>query len=316
MPPQAVPPHRRERSDRLRSPWRTLWLGVRAIGAWVGLLGRSFWRGSVGFYNSDDLTYAASIAYYGLLSLFPFCLLAFAILGSVSSDVAHRTAIVNFMLRYFPTHFQFVSQQLDALQRTRFQLGIGGALAMTWAALGVFSAISSAVNHAWRVEQQRSFLKHKLFSFLMLLAAGALLVTALLLLSAIQIARSTWFAETMAQTPALADLDSLFVKYGATAILTVVVGLIYYFVPNAKVRFLDVWPGAVVTGVLWQVTLDGFSYYVRDTSSYTMVHGSIAAVVVFLIWVYTCAVVLLYGAELTAAYARLRREGSPEEASG
>jgi membrane protein len=303
-------PRRRPRTHRLRRAVALPWGIIRD---WLRLIGRSFWRGSIEFYNSDDLTYAASVAYYGLLSLFPFCLLAFAILGSVSSDVARRTEIVNFVLRYFPTRFEFLSEQLDALQRTRFRIGIGGAAAMVWAALGVFSAISSAVNHAWGVEKQRSYVKHKLFSFFMLLAAGALLVLALVLLSLFQIVRSSTFAEVSAQFPAFGSLDSFIVKYGATLILTVVVGLIYYFVPNAKVRFLDVWPGAIVTGVLWHVTLDGFSYYVRDMTRFNLVHGSIAAVVVFLVWVYTCAVVLLYGVEFTAAYARLRR-GRSEDA--
>ena len=78
-----------------------------------------------------------------------------------------------------------------------------------------------------------------------------------------------------------------------------------YLSPN------DVWVGAVMTGLLWRAALAGFSYYVRDLSRFS-VHGSIAAVVVFLIWVYISAVILLYGVEVTAAYARLRRH-RPDE---
>ena len=83
-------------------------------------------------------------------------------------------------------------------------------------------------------------------------------------------------------------------------------GLIFYFVPNARVRFKDVWPGAVVTGMLWRLALMGFGWYVRDLSRFS-VHGSVAAVVVFLMWVYLSSVILLYGVEFTVAYARLRR---------
>ncbi len=95
-------------------------------------------------------------------------------------------------------------------------------------------------------------------------------------------------------------------------IFFVVVGFVYYFVPNARVRFRDVWVGAVVTGLLWKGTLEAFSWYMRDMGRFMRVNGSIAAVVVFLVWVYTQAVILLYGVEFTAAYARLRR-GRPEE---
>ena len=64
--------------------------------------------------------------------------------------------------------------------------------------------------------------------------------------------------------------------------------------------------------MLWKGALEAFSWYIRDMSRITRVNGSIAVVVVFLAWVYVQAVILLYGVEFTAAYARLRR-GRPEE---
>ena len=95
------------------------------------------WRGLTGFYNSDNLTFAASIAYYSLLSLFPFFLLAFSIIASVTSTDADRMAVLNFVLRYFPQKFKFVEEQLNALQQARISLGVAGSILMTWAAMGV-----------------------------------------------------------------------------------------------------------------------------------------------------------------------------------
>jgi membrane protein len=286
------------------------WDGLRE---WGTLVGRAFWRGSLEFYNSDDLTHAASIAYYALLSIFPFFLLAFSVLGGIAADEGNRVATLGFLLRYFPTQFEFITRQLDSLQQMRVRIGIGGLVAMTWAALGFFGAISTAVNNAWGVEKQRSYLKHKLVSFLMLLASGVLLAAALVLGGAVQIIDASWFPVLLERVPAVGVLQSLLVRWAATLLFILVVALIYYFVPNAKVHFRDVWPGAILTGLLWRGALEGFSYYVRDMSRFTFVHGSIAAVVVFLIWVYTCAVLLLYGVEFTAAYARLRR-GRSEQA--
>ena len=79
---------------------------------------------------------------------------------------------------------------------------------------------------------------------------------------------------------------------------------------RARVRFRDVWPGAVVTGLLWKGALEGFSWYAGDMTRLTRINGSIAVVVAFLVWVYVQAAILLYGAEFTAVYARLRREQS------
>jgi membrane protein len=276
------------------------------------LTGLSFWRGFLGFYDSDNLTYAASIAYYALVSLFPFLLLAFALLGRATADAADRNEVLAFVLRYFPAQFEFITNQLDAFRTNRLSLGVAGTIALVWGSLGVFGAISTAVNYAWGVEKQRSFWKHKLFSFLMLAVAGLILLIALLLVSATQMVGASWFAVVLPRFPALLVLRSLTVRNATTLLFILVVGLIYYFVPNAKVRFRDVWVGALVTGLLWKGALEALSWYMHDMTRFNRVNGSISATVVFLVWVYVQAVILLYGVEFTAAYARLRR-GRPEE---
>ena len=277
----------------------------------IRLTALAIWRGVTGLYNSDDLTFAASIAYYSLLSLFPFFLLLFSILAGVTANPADRDAIQGFVLRYFPQRFEFLDTQLRLLQQSGLRLGVAGSVLMVWAAMGVFGAITSAVNHAWGVEKQPSYFKHKMISFLMLVMASLLLVGALALVSAISVAEASWFAVVVARTPGLEVLQGFALKWASTLAFIFVVGLIFYFVPNAKVRFRDVWVGAVVTGLLWTGALTGFSWYVRDVSRFS-IHGSIAAVVVFLFWVYISAVILLYGVEVTAANARLRRR-RPDE---
>ncbi len=279
----------------------------------VRLTGLSFWRGLEGFYNSENLTYAASIAYYALLSLFPFFLLAFALLGRSTADVNNRNEVLMFVLRYFPEQFDFITTQLDAFRVDTVTVGVAGTIALVWGALGVFGAISTAVNYAWGVEQQQSFWKHKLVSFLMLLVAGLILLIALLLISASQVVGASWFADVLAVFPWLGVMRGITIRYATTLLFILVVGLIYYFVPNAKVRFRDVWIGAFMTGLLWKGALEAFAWYMRDMTRFNRVNGSIAAVVVFLVWVYVQAVILLYGVEFTAAYARLRR-GGPDDA--
>lgn len=296
-------------AQALRLPlFRRLALRARAE---VRLTALAIWRGFTGLYNSDDLTFASSIAYYALLSLFPFFLLAFSILASAAGSDTDRAEILGFVLRYFPQQFPFVTRQFDELQGAKVQLGVAGSVLMIWAAMGVFGAVTSAVNHAWGVEKQPSYFKHKLISFLMLAMSGLLMLVGLLVVSAINVAEARWFAVVLDRVPGLYWLQSYALKSATTIFFILVVGLVFYFVPNAKVRFRDVWFGAVLTGLLWRLALAGFSQYVRDQSRFS-VHGSIEGVVVFLLWVYTSAVVFLYGTEVTAAYARLRRH-RPDE---
>jgi membrane protein len=267
------------------------------------------WRAVVRMANTDDFTFAASIGYYALLSLFPVLLVIISILGSVTASDANRLAVLTFVLRYFPQQFDFISAQLDAFRQTPIRLGIGGGAALVWASLGVFNAINAAVNHAWGVEQLRNFWTHRLFSFLMLVAAALLLLTALLLATTVQVVEARWFANFHWNNSVLTMLRGLTVRYAALLLPSVVFGLIYYFVPNVSdILVKDVWLGALITGLLWDVGLKGFSWFVRDTRVWTPIHGSIATVVVFMIWIYISAVILLWGVEFTAAYARMRRD--------
>lgn len=271
--------------------------------------GLAAWRAAVRFANSDNLTYASSISFYALLSFFPCWLLAFSILGSATADESARLKVFDFVLRYFPRQFDFITTQLDAFRQQRLQLGVAATLFMAWSSLGVFGAITTAVNYAWRVERQPNYFKHKLVSFLMLAAAGLLLLMALALVSAGGIVGTGWFASVLGSAPALLWLRGVTARWATTLLFILVTGLIFYFVPNTnKVRFRDVWPGAIMAGLLWRVALWGFGWYVRDLSRFS-VHGTIAGVIVFLSWVYVSAVILLYGVELTVAYAHIRRVG-------
>lgn len=284
--------------------WHRVLAGSRTVGRVTVL---SFWRGLVGFFQSDNLTFASSIAYFALMSLFPLLLLALSLLGSATASDTARAAVLDFVLQYFPRQFEFVTTQLDAFRQSRVHLGVAGSLLMMWAALGVFGAIASAVNHAWGVERGPGFLKHKLVSFLMMVAAAVLMLLAVVLVSVQGVVETSWFATAASRVSFLGALQWLASQWASTLLLMLVVGLIFYFVPNAQVRFRDVWVGAIVTGLLLKAALAGFSWYVRDLSRFTLIHGSIAAVVVFLFWVYVNAVIFLYGVEYTAAYTRLLR---------
>jgi membrane protein len=269
-------------------------------------MARSAWRGVTELYNGDGLTHAASIAYYALLSLFPFLLLTLSVLGSITADPGDRDRVVAFVFEYFPRQFEFITGQIDAFRASTLRIGVGGSIALVWASLGVFNAVTSAVNHAWAVEKRRSFLKHRLVGFLMLLSAGGILLVAIVIVSAAKVAQSRWFGALQAQSTMMDWLSGVAANQLATLLLIGCVALIFYFIPNARVRFRDVWPGAILVGLLWRGALSVFSWYARDLASWNVVHGSVTTAVVFLVWIYVCAVILLYGVAMTAAYARFQ----------
>ena len=281
----------------------------RAVARDASRAARSAWVAFRRLGQSDDLTFASSIAYYTLLSFFPLLLLLFSFLGRVTSDPADRAAVVDLLLHYFPRRVDFITTQLNEVESASVGLGVAGTVVLFWTALGVFRAISAAVNHAWNVERRRSFLKHQASAFLMLLTAGGLMLAALVLASVAEVMATSWFGQLLDDVPGLTQAADLTLRYPATLFLIAVVALILYFVPNTAVQLGDVWLGAILTGVLWRLALDGFSWYLA--LGVVSVHGSVAAIVVFLLWVYVSAVILIYGVEFSAAYARLRRDEAP-----
>lgn len=270
-------------------------LGWRAIG-----------RGVVEFYNSDNLTFAASIAYYALLSLFPFILLLLTLFSKLAVGLGDN-AIEHAISRALPQQFKFLTEQMQTLTQTPVQLNVLGLVLTVWGAMGVFGAITSAVNHAWGVEKDLGFFKHKLVAMVMMLCAGLLLLATLLLTTALEVVKARWFEGAILNYPSLLVVNDFLYRNAPTPLFIFAVGLVYYFAPNAKVRLRDVWVGAIVAGLLWRLAFSGFSLLIRETRL-TTVHGSIVTVVIFLIWVYMSAVIFLYGCEVTAAYARLRKQ--------
>jgi YihY family inner membrane protein len=154
----------------------------------------------------------------------------------------------------------------------------------------------------------------------MMVSAGGVFIAAVILASLARVAENNWFWEVISHSAWLSWLSKVSAAYGATLLLVACVALLFYFIPNTYIRFRWVWPGAIVTGLLWGGALSAFSWYARDLATWNKVHGSIAAVVVFLFWIYISAVILLYGVEMTAAYARLqtaaRKKADLEAAQG
>ena len=121
------------------------------------------------------------------------------------------------------------------LQRAQVRLERRSAASlMVWAAMGVFGAVTSAVNHAWGVEKQPSYFKHKLISFVMLVVAGALMMLGLLTVSAINVAEARWFEGVIAGMPRLLVLQGFAVRWATTILFIIVVGLVFYFVPERQ----------------------------------------------------------------------------------
>ena len=118
-------------------------------------------------FSGDDFTYASSMAYYALVSLFPFLLLMASVVGRLTAAPAQRAAVADFVLQFFPTQVDLVSAQVESIARASIGFSLAGTGIAVWVLLGIVRTVSTAVNSAWNVEQEPSYLRHHLSAFAM-----------------------------------------------------------------------------------------------------------------------------------------------------
>ncbi len=93
------------------------------------------------------------------------------------------------------------------------------------------------------------------------------------------------------------------------AVGAIIVGaaLLYLFGPNRRIKFRDVWQGAIVAAALWLLATAGFSWYVSNIANYNVLYGSIAAAIALLVWMYLLSIIAFVGCEYNVARERLQQ---------
>jgi membrane protein len=276
-------------------------------------------------FSEDQVpAFAASLSFFGLLSLVPILLVVLAALGFLVQDPHRAVLEVQHLVQgLLPgasakrAAADLIAQvkledQLHTLMRTRGITGIIGVASLVWAALQIFVNGATAMNAAWSVEETRGWLKLRVMALGLLIGAGALFLLSLLPSSGPDFVRQLhipWLG-LPEHVPWYVDLGFTLV---AVALNIGMFTLIYRFLPNAPMTWRDALAGGAFAGVLWELAKQGFSLYLAHFGSYDKMYGSLGGVIILVIWVYYTSVVLLLGAEVAKLYSdakegRLRRE--------
>src|SRR5215218_2168674 len=270
------------------------------------------------FFEHPMATYAAALAYRGLFGLFPFVLTLVVLVGALGFPDFFDRAMDQARTQssgYVPQQLEPVVEQareqvrplLGMIERAEKQAGgkllfFGVAVAL-WSVSAVARTLTEAFNVAYQVAETRRWWKQLVLS----LAFGPVLALVVIVSVALMLVGP----QLVGSIAALVDLDELFVRlWGwlrfpvALLLLAVVLSVVYRFGPNAKQRFRSVVPGAALSVVLWAISSVGFSFYLANFANYGVTYGSLGAAVGLLFYLYLCASVVLFGAELNAAISR------------
>ncbi len=262
-------------------------------------------KAAVRRFQHDQMTaWAAALTYYSLLSLFPALLFGVAVLG-----VFGQAGLVADAADYLktagapPETVDSVTSALESAQRERgtavTALLVGLATAL-YGASGAFGAAGAALNRAWRVEEGRGFVKHKLHNLLWTLALVALVLVTLVLVFlggglAGDVLGLVGLGDTAAAVWRVARWP------GAVLSAILIYAVVYYAAPNVEIRRWQwITPGAVFGVLAWMAASGAFFLYVANFSSYSATYGAFATVVILLVWLWLTNVVMLLGAELNA----------------
>ena len=254
---------------------------------------------------------AAAMAFYGLLSLFPTLLAALAIMGKVLADKPElRMQLLGFVGEFLPGEAGKIlagGEMQRIAQAPGAAVGIVSIASLLWSGRAFFDTLSSVLNTIWWQAKPRSFLQHQLVLWGTLLGAGALWLLSTAVTFALTALRGLvntlpGFGEgTFFSHLGLWDIVGRLVAWLLTVFMF---WMIYRFLPNSKAghRGRLALGSALVAAVGWEAAKWAFTSYLGSAAKYGAIYGSVAGVVLTLMWLYLSSTILLLGAEAAAVY--------------
>ena len=257
---------------------------------------------SVQEFSADDmLVYAAALSYQIFFSLFPFIIFILAVLG-----VLNLQSFFDWLLEQAKTVMpgqstkligSIISQVKGSAASSALSLG---AIIALYSASGAVRQAMHAMNVAYDISEERPVWKKFPLSLLYTLLLAVMLFAAVGLMLLGPTAARFIGGQIGFGSELFVTLWTWLRIPVAIVILMVVVAIIYYLFPNHRQPFRLVTPGAVLAVIVWILASLGFSWYVTNFSSYSKTYGSIAAIIVLLLYFFITSAILLFGAEMNA----------------
>lgn len=261
-------------------------------------------------FNQDQCTdLAAALTYYAVLAIAPALLALVSLLGLVGDPATTLDKVLDIVGDLGSSSavdsLEPILDQLTKAPAAGFAMVFGLLLAL-WSASGYVAAFSRGMNRVYEIDEGRPIWKLRP---VLLLVTIALLVIAVVIVAAVVLSGDV--ARSIGATVGLSDQTVTvwnIVKWPViVALVVVAIAILYHSTPNVrqpKFRWISV--GALVAIVVWVVASVGFGYYASNFGSYNKTYGSLAGVIVLLLWLWITNLALLFGAELDAELERGR----------
>ncbi|MFF9623592.1 YihY/virulence factor BrkB family protein [Streptomyces griseosporeus] len=293
--------NKEERTDAHRPPDEPTQLSKQSWGA--------VFKGTIKEFKDDELTdRAAALTYYGVLSLFPALLVLVSLLGIAGKSATDQ--VLDNLKKLTPGSARDIIT--NAVEQLQGRGGVGSLMAVLgivlaiWSASGYVAAFIRSANAVYDMPEGRPVWKVLpvrvgVTVVLLVLAVASALIVVFTGALARQAGNALGIGDTALTVWAIAKWPVLVV------LVTVMIAILYWAAPNVKSRgFKWITPGSVLALLIWLIASAGFALYVANFASYNKTYGTLAGVIVFLVWLWISNIAILLGLEFDAELARQR----------
>lgn len=242
---------------------------------------------------------ASALTYYSLLSIVPVAAMAFGLAKGFGFDKNLQSQLETKFSGHEEVARLVTDFAMSYLNNTKGGMiaGVGFAMVL-WSVMNVLGNIESSFNDIWKIQRPRSFIRKfsdyisiMLVAILFLVSSGSVIVL---------------FTVKLSELPILSVLGYFFANLIPYVLVWISFTMLFFIMPNTRVKFLSALFGGIIAGTLFQLLQFGYIHFQVGVSKYNAIYGSFAALPLFLVWLQTSWLIVLFGAEISFAHQNAR----------
>lgn len=248
--------------------------------------------------KDDVFALGAQLAYYLILSFFPFLIFLITLIGFSNLN---SMEVIDGLRALLPSNvFDLTSATIVEVIENQHAglLGVSIMLSL-WAASSAFRAVIKGINKAYNVRENRSFIKISIIAIISIVALAFIIIITLAML----VFGSLIGDLLKSYLPFDVLINKLWDILRYLVVITSMIFIfatIYRYTPATRISWREVFPGAIVTTIGWIVSSIGFSFYINNFNNYSRLYGGLGAVFVLMTWLYITSIIFILGGEINS----------------
>ncbi|MCE5220964.1 MAG: YihY/virulence factor BrkB family protein [Clostridium sp.] len=254
--------------------------------------------------KDDVFALASQLAYYLMLSFFPFMLFLMTLVGF--SDLSSSEILEGLSLILPQKILELTQSTIKEVSDNQYTglLGLSIVL-MIWTASSAFKAIIKSVNKAYNFEEDRSFIKLSIISMLGILALALIIILALTMLVFGNVI-GEYIKNTAGFYKIIFIIWNIFRYAFIFIIMIFIFAIIYRLVPAKRLTWKEVIPGSIFSTIGWILVSFAFSFYIDNFNNYSRFYGSLGAVFILMTWLFLISIIIILGVEINFVISKIK----------